>query len=288
LIGTFMTIDNIGPVVSIPGRTFAVEEVYLNEIIATTGYVLEPDSEYALHAEFDAEDGYSRTTGTDGSKGFLAEHFGGVPKQDAEGKVGSGTADADDWDVDYDDHSNDTSTSAANTAAASVVDRMDLTIINYELLEMLIEQIDSDAIAPTDDGSSAGYADQLDGGSILVFLPGMVEITKLHSALMSNPHFYKSDRFHVIPLHSSVAPNEQKKAFAPVPAGHRKIVLSTNIAETGVTIPDCVVVIDAGKVKEMQYRADGRMHVALFGIDFCTRGCPSRASRNCVCMRVIQ
>jgi HrpA-like RNA helicase len=44
----------------------------------------------------------------------------------------------------------------------------------------------------------------------------------------------------------------QAKAFEPAPPGALKVILSTNIAETGVTIPDCVVVIDTGKVKEMR------------------------------------
>ena len=39
----------------------------------------------------------------------------------------------------------------------------------------------------------------------------------------------------------------------------RKIVLSTNIAETGVTIPDVTVVIDTGKVKELSYNANTKM-----------------------------
>ena len=41
--------------------------------------------------------------------------------------------------------------------------------------------------------------------------------------------------------------------FNVPPSGVRKIVLATNIAETGITIPDVVFVIDAGKVKENRY-----------------------------------
>ena len=44
--------------------------------------------------------------------------------------------------------------------------------------------------------------------------------------------------------------SEQAEAFSVPPHGVRKIVLATNIAETGITIPDVVFVIDAGKVKE--------------------------------------
>ena len=53
----------------------------------------------------------------------------------------------------------------------------------------------------------------------------------------------------LIPLHSSISPAEQRQAFSIPPAGTRKIVLATNIAETSLTIPDVVFVVDSGKLK---------------------------------------
>ena len=60
---------------------------------------------------------------------------------------------------------------------------------------------------------------------------------------------YREGRRWVLPLHSSVSPQEQRKTFEVPPPGVRKIVLATNIAETSLTISDVTMVVDAGKLK---------------------------------------
>lgn len=51
------------------------------------------------------------------------------------------------------------------------------------------------------------------------------------------------------PLHGSLSTSDQKAIFEVPPAGVRKIVVSTNIAETSITIEDCVFVVDSCRVK---------------------------------------
>ncbi|KAA8652325.1 hypothetical protein EYZ11_010692 [Aspergillus tanneri] len=87
--------------------------------------------------------------------------------------------------------------------------------------------------------------------AILIFMPGMAEIRRLNDEILSEPAFQQGWIVHA--LHSSIASEDQEKAFAVPPQGLRKIVIATNIAETGITIPDITAVIDAGKEKTMRF-----------------------------------
>ncbi|XP_045455175.1 ATP-dependent RNA helicase DHX30-like [Melitaea cinxia] len=85
-------------------------------------------------------------------------------------------------------------------------------------------------------------------GAILVFLPGWAEIKQTKMLL---DELYEDSTLHIIlPVHSSLSSEEQTKMFATPAPGIRKIVLATNIAETSITIPDVVHVIDGGAQKE--------------------------------------
>ena len=54
----------------------------------------------------------------------------------------------------------------------------------------------------------------------------------------------------VLPLHATLPVEEQTRVFAPAVRGVRRLIISTNIAETSVTLPHVRVVIDAGQVTE--------------------------------------
>lgn len=111
--------------------------------------------------------------------------------------------------------------------------------IDYELIVRLIERVAYDP----------SYADY--SKAVLVFLPGIAEIRQLNDLLVSHESF--SQNWLVYPLHSTIASEDQQAAFLVPPPGVRKIVIATNIAETGITIPDITCVVDTGKHKEMRF-----------------------------------
>ncbi|XP_057292313.1 3'-5' RNA helicase YTHDC2-like [Hydractinia symbiolongicarpus] len=92
-------------------------------------------------------------------------------------------------------------------------------------------------------------------GAILIFLPGYDEIVSLRDCLSDDKEFSKRSKYQILLLHSMISTSNQRKVFAIPPKGVRKIILSTNIAETSITIKDVVYVIDSGKVKEKSHDA---------------------------------
>jgi uncharacterized membrane protein YgcG len=101
------------------------------------------------------------------------------------------------------------------------------------------------------DGSGGGSSGGSRNDAVLVFLPGIKEITTVQEALLQTPAFMREpQRSWVIPLHSSVPPEEQRRAFLRPPEGVRKVVLATNIAETAITVDDVAFVVDTGRMKE--------------------------------------
>src|SRR5690606_3208837 len=78
-------------------------------------------------------------------------------------------------------------------------------------------------------------------GDVLVFLPGAAEIRRALAAL--EPICQSAD-VRVLPLHGDLPIEEQARAVAP--AERRKVVLSTNVAESSVTVEGVTTIIDAG------------------------------------------
>ncbi len=82
-------------------------------------------------------------------------------------------------------------------------------------------------------------------GDVLVFLPGMAEIARVHEALKEEP----LDGVELHPLYGNLSADEQDRAIAPAANGRRKVVLATSIAETSLTIEGVRIVIDSGLMR---------------------------------------
>ena len=86
-------------------------------------------------------------------------------------------------------------------------------------------------------------AAEAEAGSILAFLPGAAEIRRVLALLQASR---LGPEWMLAPLFGNLTREEQDRAIAPAPAGRRKIVLATNIAETSLTIEGIRVVVDSG------------------------------------------
>ena len=95
-------------------------------------------------------------------------------------------------------------------------------------------------------------AEQSEGG-VLAFLPGVAEIERTAERLDRLPPDVDLHR-----LHGSLDPAEQRAAIATAPAGRRKLVLATAIAETSLTLDGVRIVVDSGLARRARYdRAAG-------------------------------
>ncbi|XP_046735183.1 dosage compensation regulator isoform X4 [Diprion similis] len=114
--------------------------------------------------------------------------------------------------------------------------------ISFELIEALLQYVKTQNIP----------------GAVLIFLPGWNLIFALMKHLQQHPAFGGSN-YIIIPLHSQLPREDQRKVFDPVPTGVTKIILATNIAETSITINDVVYVIDSCKAKMKLFTSHNNM-----------------------------
>ena len=101
-------------------------------------------------------------------------------------------------------------------------------------------------------------------GDILLFLTGQAEIEQAVEQIGLECNSYKelgAGPVTVLPLYASLPPDQQRRVFSEVPG--RKIVISTNIAETSLTIDGIVYVIDPGFSKQKVYNPRIRVESLL-------------------------
>ena len=135
-------------------------------------------------------------------------------------------------------HASSHSTTEYSAETLDTVARIRPLSINYSLILHLIHFIQSN------------FKDI--NGAVLVFLPGIAEISRMAQHLETEIHIHRGELdWKVFKLHSSTSKTEQSKIFQSTSG--RKIVLSTNVAETGITIPDVVFVIDSMMAREVSH-----------------------------------
>ena len=92
-----------------------------------------------------------------------------------------------------------------------------------------------------------------ESGSLLVFLPGASEIRRTET-LLKEP--VSTPDVDIVALYGALDAREQDRAISPAPAGRRKVVLATSIAETSLTIEGVRVVIDSGLARVPRFEPD--------------------------------
>ena len=102
------------------------------------------------------------------------------------------------------------------------------------------------------------YADSVDGGDVLVFMPGGFEIAQTIEAIRRTD---EARGFILLPLHGELSPRDQDAAVAR--HSQRKVVVSTNVAETSLTIDGIRLVIDSGLARIPRYDAHRGINTLL-------------------------
>ena len=205
------------PVIEVPGRAYPVNQCFLEDCIEMLRFVPVPDSR-------------KRKRDDDG------EEVAAASIEDQETNLNK---------VCGNNFSPQTKAAMASMSESEV---------SFELIESLLLYIKA----------------QNNDGAVLVFLPGWNLIFALMKFLQNNPKFNQSE-YSILPLHSQLPREDQRRVFEKVPKGVTKIIvsniyiftlifnfkivlflffkLSTNIAETSITIDDVVYVIDVCKAR---------------------------------------
>lgn len=130
-----------------------------------------------------------------------------------------------------------------------------------------------------------------DSGNILVFLPGISDIRKAQEALLETNEFSDDSENELCILHSSISLEEQKRIISPArPADKRRVILSSAIAETSLTVPGVNVVIDSGfsRVNRMDINTGMEKLTTEKESEFSAEQRKGRAGRLCegTCIRL--
>ncbi|CAI2176979.1 19853_t:CDS:1 [Funneliformis geosporum] len=241
------------PVVEIPGKSYSVQQYFIEDFVSKLGTLYKSSETPQLYNK-DTLRYIDREKKILQQRQSLPSRFLS-PKSTIQRKYIVMDIDSDELDshsIEIDD--NDTSSVGSTsglidwTGSKQTEEQAD-AIIPYDLISLVIAHI----------------VNTTREGAILVFLPGLEEIMTLNRLFTISPYplginFSDQSLFRIHMLHSSLPSLSQQEVFEPLPNPNmRKIILATNIAETSITIPDVVHVVDSGKVKERRYDQSKRM-----------------------------
>ncbi|MCE9677715.1 ATP-dependent helicase HrpB [Shewanella sp. AS1] len=118
-----------------------------------------------------------------------------------------------------------------------------------ELLNQDLQTQNAEGSLQTQDAEGSLQTQNAEG-SLLAFLPGQREIMRLAQRLSER---LSPDEFIIAPLYGSLPAKAQDSAIAAAPPGKRKVVLSTNVAESSLTIEGITLVVDSGYKRQASF-----------------------------------
>lgn len=194
----------------VPGRTFPVDAYYLEDVIETSGWTISENSVYAQKSTF-------LVWIPSEYKQYLMcslAHFQGKNLTWIEDVIGVDDDEVEKASPGLQFHLE----KRLSSAAISTLKILDERVIPYDLILLLLEKICYD---------NASYTPF--SPAILIFMPGIAEIRRLHDILTTHPKFGIPEAYLIYPLHSALASEEQSAVFDIPPPGTRKIVIGRRI-----------------------------------------------------------
>ena len=264
------------PEMHIPGRTFPVTEIFLDEcwdqMQGCPPYPNGGGDGPGGNARGFSSGGFSRGGGRGGGRGgkrerrALAEH---KRTWNAQASARLSAVPPVEGDNDDDDDDDGGPWSHLSEWAEMQMERWSSEgdKLSPEFVAAFVEwllELDTKSVLGPDFQDAPDAAMPWDEGAILVFLTGWDDIAKVHELLTTKSKGGGARRL-VLPLHSSMPTVNQREIFERPPPGVRKVILSTNIAETSITVDDVTCVVNCGQAKEKSYDAVNKLSVLQAG-----------------------
>ncbi|KAH8417162.1 hypothetical protein KR222_005196 [Zaprionus bogoriensis] len=139
---------------------------------------------------------------------------------------------------------------------------------------LVIDNMESKAVGT----SQQSYEEAKRTGAVLIFLPGINEIQTMAEYINNVMEANPSMKITIVRCHSLMSPDSQAEVFQPPPPGHRKVILTTNISESSITVPDVSYVIDFCLTKVLH--TDSSTNFSSLRLEWASKvNCRQRAGR---------